>query len=498
MTVKRDTIRRVMMMALVACVSFGVSSDLNAGIFSDEFRDARKAYQNGEHDEALHLLIIKLRKDNDHQNAIALFKTVLPLVVDKHRAAAEESAKAKDWATAIREYDVLTKISSDLSSIAPVERSKVDGKKVARPVELPDIDVRAQRAAATDNAAEMHYQKGVTYAGSAGSAERAATEFSAALRYVPDYKDSRQLAAACLYRDGASLAKTLGRSDNAIALFDAAERYVPNYKDSRQLAAESLYRDGTDLIARKDFKNAVAKLRRIENYVPGFKDSATLAEKAKQAAIQRVAVMPFNNLSGKDQFGDVGQIMTERVISGAMGHQTEFLEFVTREYVNQILQEQALGQTPAINESTAAKLGKLAGIHAFVFGKVLSITVSYPPEMSEQGTSSATYCCQNGQSFVVGANWTKHTRTGYVEISGSFQIVNVEKGTIVKSESIKKRIEDRAQWVTVVGDQRALEPAIKAHHTTGERALEPAEQLAHKAIEDIARGLATNLAQYFR
>jgi hypothetical protein len=37
-----------------------------------------------------------------------------------------------------------------------------------------------------------------------------------------------------------------------------------------------------------------------------------------------------------------------------------------------------------------------------------------------------------------------------------------------------------------------------AHHTTGERSLEPAEQLAQKAMEDISNGLAANLAQFFR
>jgi len=493
-----DTIRRIVLVVFVVLISVGLSSPLNAGWFSDEFRDAKKAYQNGQNDEALRLLVIKLRKDNDHQDAIALFKTVLKLVVDKHQTAAEDFEAARDWANAISEYDILRKISSDLSSISPLEKVKVGGKTVTQPVEIPKIDVRAQRAAAIGSAAEAHYQKAVTYASAAGSAEMAATEFDAALRYVPDYKDSRQLAAESLYRDGASSAKAAGGSERATALFDAALKYVPNYKDSRQLAADSLYRDGVGLMSKKDFKNAVVKLRRVANYVPDFKDSATLADKAKQAAMQRVAVMPFNNLSGKAQFGDVGQIMTDRIISGAMDSQSEFLEFVTREYVTQILQEQALGQSPAINESTAAKVGKLAGIHAFVFGKVLSITASYPPEITEQGTSSATYCCQDGQPFVITANWTKHTLTGYVEISGSFQIVNVEKGTIVKSDSIKKRIEDRAQWVTFVGDQRALDPAIKAHQTTGERALEPAEQLAQKAIEDIAKELAMNLAQFFR
>lgn len=365
--------------------------------------------------------------------------------------------------------------------------------------------MRAQRAAAIGNAAEAHYQKGVTYANTAGSSEMAATEFDAALRYIPDYKDSRQLAAESLYRDGASSARIAGSSERAATLFDAAVRYVPNYKDSSQLAAASIYRDGVDLMAKKDFKNAVSKLRRVDNYMPGFKDAVALAERAKQAAIQRIAVMPFKNLSGKTQFGDVGQIMTDRIISGTMNSNSEFLEFVTREYVTELLGEQAFGKTTQIDESTAAKVGKLTGIHAFVFGKVLSITASYPTEQVEQGRNTVVLCsavmlfgiCPQGSAVPVTAVWQRHTLQGFVEISGSFQIVGVEKGTIIRSETINKRISDRAQWVTFVGDERAIPPEVRAYNT-GQRPVEPAEQLAQKAIEDISIGLAGNLAQFFR
>ncbi len=506
MELRMDNVLRSVFIVTVICISFALSPASNAALRFDEWGDAKKAFQNGQNDEALRLLVIKLRKDNDHQDAIKLFKTVLKLVVDKHQTAAEDCEASRDWACAIREYDILRKISSDLSSVSPLEKVKVNGKDVKQPVEMPKIDVRAQRSVAIGNAAEAHYQKGVTYANTAGSSEMAATEFDTALRYVPDYKDSRQLAAEGLYRDGAAAARIAGSSDRAVTLFDAALRYVPDYKDSRQLAAESLYRDGVGLIAKKDFKGATLKLRRVDSYVPGYKDAVILSQKAKQSAIQRVAVMPFNNLSGKAQFGDVGQIMTDRIISETMNSNSEFLEFVTREYVTELLKEQAFGQTTQINESTAAKVGKLTGIHAFVFGKVLSITASYPAEQVEQGRSTQVLCsvitlfgiCPQGSAVQVGVIWQKHTLQGFVEIGGSFQIVSVEKGTIVKTETINKRLQDRAQWVTFTsGDERAIPAEIRAYDT-GQRPIEPAEQLAQKAIEDISKGLATNLAQFFR
>lgn len=498
-----DRICRNVLGLCILCAIFGVSSATKATLMFDVFGDAKKAYQAGRHEEALNLLVVKLRKDNDHKDAIELFKIVLRLVVEQHQTAAQDFEAARDWANAIREYDILRGISNDLASISPLEKVKVDGKSVKRPVEMPKIDVRVQRAAAVASAAEAHYQKGVTYAKTAGSSEIAATEFDSALRYVPDYKDCRQLAAESLYRDGASSAKIAGSSERAAALFDRALTYLPDYKDSRQLAAESLYRDGVDLMTKKDFKGAVLKLRRVGNYVPGFKDAATRAETAKKAAIMRIAVMPFKNLSGKERFGDVGQIMADRIISGTMNSNSEFVEFVTREYVMELLGEQGFGQSGYIDESTAVRVGKLTGIHAFVFGKVLSITESYPGEQVENGTSNQVLCqaalfgCQPGTSFTVTAYWQKHTLQGFVEISGGFQIIGVEKGTIIRSENINNRKSDRAQWVTYSGDERAIPAAIRAYNT-GQRPIEPAEQLAQKAIEDISKGLAENLAQFFR
>ena len=195
-------IRPIVSVVLVLCISLGLSSVLRA----DEYGDAKKAYQNGQNDQALALLIVKLKKDNSHQDAIALFKTVLKLIIDKHQAAAEDYEASRDWEGAIREYDALRKVSSDISSITPIEEVKVNGKNVKQPVEMPKIDVRTQRAAAIGNAAEAHYQKGVGFASTAGSSQSAATEFNAALRFIPDYKDSRELAADCLYRDAVLLA----------------------------------------------------------------------------------------------------------------------------------------------------------------------------------------------------------------------------------------------------------------------------------------------------
>lgn len=451
----KEMIRAILFVFVISCIFFSLS---NSALIADEYKDAKKAYEMGQNDEALRLLVIKLRKDNDNKNAIALLKIVLPLVIDKHQKTVQDYEARKDWDNAFAEYETLIRINDMLSSITPLEETKIDGKKVKKPIDMPKVDIRDQRENVINNAAEAHYLKGVSFM------------------------------------------QTVGSSGRAIAEFDAARKYIPDYKDCRELSAEALYRDAVDLLAKKDYKNAVMKFRRCQEYIPGYKDASTQAEQAKQAAIRRIALMPFTNLSGKTQFGEVGQILTDQIISKSIQSQPEFLEFVTREYVEQLLKEQAMGQTAVINENTATNVGKLTGIHAFVFGKVLTITPSYPTETAVSGTSESTVIVsfKPYQTAKIYAQYIKYTRQGYVEISGSFQIVDVEKGTIVKSESITKRMEDRAQWVTFTGDEDALDKDVKRHNTTGNRPLEPAEALANKAMESIANDLAAKLTQFFQ
>lgn len=115
---------------IVVCSSLVLSFST---LLADEYKDAKKAYEVGQNDEALRLLVIKLRKDNDHKDAIALFRIVLPLAIDKHQKTAQDNEVRKDWDNAFAEYEALLRISEMISSITPLEETKVDGKKSKSP-----------------------------------------------------------------------------------------------------------------------------------------------------------------------------------------------------------------------------------------------------------------------------------------------------------------------------------------------------------------------------
>lgn len=102
-----------------------------------------------------------------------------------------------------------------------------------------------------------------------------------------------------------------------------------------------------------------------------------------------------------------------------------------------------------------------------------------------------------GDEFTGTANWTKHTREGHVRASGTFQIVDVKTGKISKSKSITAEYESRAQWVTYTGMEKALDPIVLQHHTTGDTPIAPPEELVQKTIQYLGQQIAKQIvAQY--
>lgn len=83
---------------------------------------------------------------------------------------------------------------------------------------------------------------------------------------------------------------------------------------------------------------------------------------------QRFAVPPLANVGADTQERDLGLVVADALLTRlARDHR---LPLVERAALAQLLDEQALGQSGALDERTAAQVGKLAGARALVMGSV--------------------------------------------------------------------------------------------------------------------------------
>jgi len=377
--------------------------------------DAKKAYEAGDFNRAVTILIEKLRKKNDHQDNIALMETVLPFAFKKAMSQANDYSARGDWDNAFQAYTEIRALADEVSFLPPVMKEvKIDGKKQKQPVTFDVVDVTSELNNARTMAIQKHY-------------------------------------------------------DDGVAAQDAGS-----------------------------WKTAAKSFRAVKEYDPTFKDAVGRYDECRDKAIFKVAIMPFDDMSGKSQFGNLGQLITEQVISSAMNSNPEFLRFVTRDYLNQLIAEQGLQQTTTVDPTTATLLGQKIGVQAFVFGKVLSVIPNFPADIEKAGDNTAEIYVAKNQKQAIYARYIMHTRSGSVTIQASYQIIDVEQGNIVSAENMQESADDIATWVTYDGDERAIPQNVLAHQIPpGERPLSPPEMLANDCANKIASMLAGRLVSRF-
>lgn len=263
-------------------------------------------------------------------------------MIELHRQNIRGYESEDNLERATKEYKALDRIGKYLSRLKLLE--KVNGKY--RPVTLPDISSAGKAGVAAQEAAEKFYQQGL------------------------------------------ELMRSPGQAHEAVALFKKANKLVPDFKDSRAQSAEAYYLDALAILD-DDKREAIYLFREAQKMIPDYKDTADLIEQAIIEGRQRIAIMPFENNSGKYQYGNIGETLSDETVAYCVSLNPELLEILTREYVYSLLQEQDFAQSGRVDVSTAPNIGKLLGIQAFVFGKVNSVTANYPPVKKMHGTRAA-------------------------------------------------------------------------------------------------------------
>jgi len=420
-----------------------------------QYRDAKKAYTAGNYDKAVTLLAERLRRTPKHKKSIELLLTVLPIAYERHNSAAEDAELRQDWDEAIKEYIAISKLSREIRSLPPVMKPKT---KPPKRVQWPTLDIAVKHRDAIQNAADVHYDRGMSLMES-GKGKEAATEFM------------------------------------------TAHRYIPNYKDARTFAAEAHYRKGTEMRGQSNFKEAAVEFRSVAQYVRAYKDASSLYTECREAAIKRVAVMPFENKSGKGHFGAIGELLSDQIISKSLEKNPEFIEFVTRDRLNQLLAEKGQQGYGTIDAGSATQAAKIANVHAFVFGSIQAVTERFPPEQKKgPETNSAQFLnYSTAKYYTVSAKFWLYNLEGLVEVMATLSIIDGEKGTILKKEQMKASATDLARWVTFTGDERAVpEWAIEGQTPGGQRPIKNAETLVLEAIEKLSSRLSAQLVQFFK
>lgn len=313
-----------------------------------------------------------------------------------------------------------------------------------------------------------------------------------------------------------SLPTLMNKDTRAIIKFDIAD-YTQDLGNARNNAAEAHYQQGMYLSekeGRDAMKQAAKEFKTAERFVSGYKDSAEMYEKCRKAGIKRIAIIPFIDKSGKKgKYGAMPEMMVDLIVSNVMNDKEsmEFLEVISRDQLEHVLDEQDLGAVGILDPETIVMVGKILGVHEILTGKITQII--YTPdrktdrrikERERVVIGKEDYTDKNGnvkQRNVMGdvfANVRIFTKVSSASIVGSYQSIDVQTAKVNKMDNFVGRGEFRHEWATYNGDARALNKKTKKLVNTSEEFSPVEEEMVRKALINLSNSLAQKLKEYVR
>jgi len=293
--------------------------------------------------------------------------------------------------------------------------------------------------------------------------------------------------------------------------------YKGELAQAEQSAAETHYLAGEKLArseSLEDQKDAAKQFKRALSFVPGYKDAEVRYQSTRQAGIKRIAIIPFEDLSGtRKRFGSVEELVADEVITSVMKDPsaTEFMELISRDQLDRVIAEQKLGLSGLLDEETAVEVGALLGVHEILTGKITQIIYSPPQTVDRSYKETASvvirkekYKDKEGKEKTrkiygdVEARVTQFTRSTKAVIKGSYRIVDVKTSRLIASESFEGSASFNSDWASFRGDERALSYRSRQMTRRKEVPAPVGAEMVSQAASDLARSLTATLKIYAR
>jgi TolB-like protein len=260
---------------------------------------------------------------------------------------------------------------------------------------------------------------------------------------------------------------------------------------NQELAAEKHYQVGQDLLKQNNLeksKLAAKEFGKALKFMPDYKDASSMYDQARKLAIKRIAIIPFENKSGKGQYGAVNETITDEIISSILNNQAavEFVEIITRDQLQQVMNEQNLGSSGILNESTAMQVGKILGVSEIIVGQITQIASAEPIVTSKQYKNERQIYAKEG-NYVISAMIQEYKKEASAAMSGSYKIIDIKTAKIIKTDSFKEDYKFLSVWSTYLGNPDAIGYNVP-------RGPEENAPIDEERVNIVARKLSSSLA----
>lgn len=245
--------------------------------------------------------------------------------------------------------------------------------------------------------------------------------------------------------------------------------------EAKKEAAEMHYAKGLDLMKnddRESFKKAAKRFKKAENYIPNYKQCLSLYEEARKNGTTRIAIFAFDNKSGTQNFGAIGESVSDKLSSQLFRNKEamEFTEIVSRDELGKLIAEHQLNMSSDINQRTVSEYGKLLGVHIIVTGKITQVSSEHQRVIrvdpytvqKEVVVGTESYVNSKGKTKsrsvygIVSANIYESSKSSKAILSGSFKVLDVKTGRVLSQDQFNETYNWLNKWVSFKGDERAI------------------------------------------
>ncbi len=291
--------------------------------------------------------------------------------------------------------------------------------------------------------------------------------------------------------------------------------YENELENTKKMAADYYYNKAINIAKKEDqesYKTAAKLFKRVKNYSKNYKDSDEMYELYKQKATKRLAILNFDNKSGTNKYGSIGEEISDDLISKILKDKElmEYIELVDRNQIQKIIKEQKLSQSGIIQNEHEIKIGEILGVQYLITGKVSRIQVSPVDKISENQTLKKKvitkyeyYEDKNGkekkrpikEDVFAYVKIYKVSRTA--NISVSLNIVDTESSKVLFSYSANEEFNYKHEWATYTGNKKALnynvKKLIKAKSESAPSEGTMISKLSNRVTKKLKRELKSNL-----
>lgn len=315
--------------------------------------------------------------------------------------------------------------------------------------------------------------------------------------------------------------------------------YSAELSEANEKAAEDHYQKGLYFLekeGRENSKNAVKQFETTLAYVPGYKNSNALKEEAIEAGTQILAFLPIENRSWDLSNRQFSEMIESEIISNLMSKPEvmKYTKIVDRSLQDTLIEQQLGSLSSVMDDSSSLEIGRLLNANIVITSVINAAKIEGPyTQMKEKqrmekirveepvqgGTlENATQnldnpynnsdffsnsASSNAQQYnyitkVVRAEVRIYEKKISIDTNVSYKAVDIETGTILKSDTIYVNLEDSCTWAEWNGDERALTWEDKKLINNHEQSVASSEQIATMGAKEAGKKIAAGLSEYLR